>query len=294
MTLRAVDHLVLPTASLATARTRLQALGFTVAPEGLHPFGTKNVCVYLADDTFIEALATADEGLADNAISAGNVFVARDRVFRRNKGEEGFSAVVIATGNADADHSAFLAAGISAGARLDFSRPYVDANGASKTVSFRLAFAAPPGVADTYFFTCERIDAPTGGRGALAIHANGAKSLSRIVACARDPRALASFMALLAGKQPQVDGMNLTVPTANAAISILSPGQLTQEFGIGAALPDDDLALCGIVYTVDSLATAAAACEAGGVRYARVGDRLVIPHAPGQGAFFAFEETSSS
>src|SRR5690606_25434611 len=100
MTTRSIDHLVLPTADLEIARARLRALGFTVAPEGLHPFGTKNACVYFADDTFIEPLAIADDALADEAMAAGNVFVARDRAFRAARGEEGFSAVVLATEDA--------------------------------------------------------------------------------------------------------------------------------------------------------------------------------------------------
>ena len=50
---RALDHLVLPTTSLAVARDRLTTLGFTVAPDGVHPFGTVNCCIYLADGTFL-------------------------------------------------------------------------------------------------------------------------------------------------------------------------------------------------------------------------------------------------
>jgi hypothetical protein len=46
-----LDHLVLPTGSLEVARARLAALGFVVAPTGIHPFGTENCCVFLADGT---------------------------------------------------------------------------------------------------------------------------------------------------------------------------------------------------------------------------------------------------
>eukprot|EP01133_Synstelium_polycarpum_P029511 gene29511-36177_t len=41
---RPVDHLVLPVVELDTARQRLEALGFTVAPSAQHPFGTENAC----------------------------------------------------------------------------------------------------------------------------------------------------------------------------------------------------------------------------------------------------------
>ncbi|TIX38964.1 MAG: VOC family protein, partial [Mesorhizobium sp.] len=55
-----LDHLVLPTASLDVARARLTLLGFTVAPTGIHPFGTENCCVFLTDGTYLEPLAVAD------------------------------------------------------------------------------------------------------------------------------------------------------------------------------------------------------------------------------------------
>ncbi|RVA54992.1 VOC family protein, partial [Mesorhizobium sp. M7A.F.Ca.CA.001.08.1.1] len=55
-----LDHLVLPTQSLEVARARLAALGFVVAPTGIHPFGTENCCVFLADGTYLEPLSVGD------------------------------------------------------------------------------------------------------------------------------------------------------------------------------------------------------------------------------------------
>src|SRR4051812_14633197 len=135
-----LDHLVLPTASLAVARARLTSLGFIVAPTGIHPFGTENCCVFFADDTYLEPLAVGDEHAAASAIAGGNVFVARDRLYRAKLGDEGFSAVVLGTGNAGADHARFAEAGLSAGDMLSFSRAFTDASGKSDMASFKLAF----------------------------------------------------------------------------------------------------------------------------------------------------------
>lgn len=41
-----IDHLVLPVEDIGIAVKRLVSLGFTVAPEALHPFGTRNACVF--------------------------------------------------------------------------------------------------------------------------------------------------------------------------------------------------------------------------------------------------------
>src|SRR5689334_10923010 len=124
-----LDHLVLPTASLAAARARLTSLGFIVAPTGIHPFGTENCCVFFGDGTYLEPLAVGDEQAAARAIAGGNVFVARDRLYRASLGDEGFSAVVLGTGNADADHARYVSAGLSAGEVLTFSRAFTDTAG---------------------------------------------------------------------------------------------------------------------------------------------------------------------
>jgi len=54
------------------ARARLTSLGFVVAPTGIHPFGTENCCVFLADGTYLEPLAIGNEQAAIDATAAGN------------------------------------------------------------------------------------------------------------------------------------------------------------------------------------------------------------------------------
>ena len=56
-----LDHLVLPTVNIAMARERLGRLGFTVAPDARHPFGTENACVFFADKTYLEGLYHMDK-----------------------------------------------------------------------------------------------------------------------------------------------------------------------------------------------------------------------------------------
>ncbi len=84
---RALDHLVLPVIDLVTARQRLSRLGFTVAADARHPFGTENACVFFRDDTYLEPLAVGSREDCLAAVRAGNVFVARDQAFRFRRGE---------------------------------------------------------------------------------------------------------------------------------------------------------------------------------------------------------------
>ena len=279
MSARALDHLVLPVAGLGPVRARLSALGFTVAPEGVHPFGTVNACVYFADGTFIEPLAVGDAAAVEAAAAAGNSFVLGDRRFRAARGEEGLSAIVLATGDAEADHARFTRLGICGGPMVEFSRPSLDRDGKADIASFLLAFAAPEGGADAFFFACERRKVPMIDRRALERHANGATRIVAVEAEAADPRGFADFLAAMSGGAPGEDGGRVAVALANAAVRI-------------ARNPDARAPrLTGIVFGVRDPDAAAALFNAGAIGYQRRDGRLHVPASAGQGPGFVFEET---
>jgi hypothetical protein len=291
--LRPIDHLVLPTANLAAARARLPALGFTVAPDGVHPFGTENACVYFAGGTFLEPLAVRDGATADEAIAGGNVFVARDRMFRQANGDEGFSAVVFGTDDAAADHRDFVEAKISAGDVLDFSRPFIDASGKTAVASFKLAFAAEPDARDAFFFTCERLNAPDVDRVALQRHANGANRISAVVASSESPERHAGFLASLARSEAvsRVDSA-FDVDLSNGKLSVLPAASLAREFGVKGSAGGNGLQLAALLFTVDDLAATGMLLRSNSIEFSTIGGRLIVSQAPGQGAAFAFEENS--
>lgn len=276
---RALDHLVLPTASLDVARKRLSALGFTVAPDGIHPFGTANCCVYLADGTFLEPLALRDEAAASAAIADGNVFVARDRMFRAARGEEGLSAIVLASDDADADHAAFVGSGISGGDMLFFSRESRDAAGNAGTASFRLAFAVDPATEDAFLFSCQRVNVPSIDRSALQCHANGALAISTVIA-GGDSASLINLLARAVGES--VKGAN-GVPLSNATVRAAND---TDPFPV----KESGATLSAIVFAVENFDRTKEALAASGIDYTTDAARLVVPPAAGQGAIFIFEE----
>ncbi|RUM99882.1 VOC family protein [Pseudaminobacter arsenicus] len=287
---RSLDHLVLPTASLHTARDRLMQLGFTVAPAGRHPFGTENTCVYFADGTFIEPLATGDETQARLAADEGNVFVARDRQFRARNGDEGFSALVLATGDADGDHAGFVRAGISAGKRLDFSRPFTDASGNTDMASFRLAFAAGKNAPDSFFFTCQRVNAPKVGRSALQAHENGVRRIAGVIAVSEEPQASGEFLSAVAGTQtPVASGGQIELQLANATVQCVTPATFEQISG-QAAPQSTGLRLAAIIFGVQALAAIETVLRNNAVGHERIGRRVIVPAVAGQGTVFIFEE----
>jgi len=270
---RQLDHLVLPVADLAVARRRLGALGFVVAPDGRHPFGTANCCVYLADNSYLEPLAVVDPAETAAAIGAGNVFVVRDRVFRQMIGEEGASAIVVSTEDAPDDHRRFAAAGVATGEMLTFSRPFVDAAGKSDVATFRLAFAASADIADAFVFSCERMNAPKVDLSALTAHPNGASSVARIV-LAPGAAAYLGLVALASESghgEPKVGG---------AAVTLGDGGDC-----LGAAT------IAAIAFTVADLHIVENLLRRAAVDFRRREGQIVAPPAPGQGVAFIFEAT---
>lgn len=283
-----LDHLVLPTADLGSARARLAALGFTVAPRGVHPFGTENCCVYLADGTFLEPLAVADAGVVAKAVAAGNVFVGRDRAYRHRFGSEGFSAVVFGTEDAGADDRAYRDAGVSAGDMLSFSRPFVDSAGRSDTASFKLAFAAYDGPDDAFVFACERVNAPKVDRAALQAHPNGATAIAEVVAVSDDPAAQLRFLAT-AARAGAVTGSTVRLP--NAVLNVLNSSAFEDRFGVPGGRVTG-LRFAAVVFAVQNLERVERQLVAHHVQSGRRAGELAVPLAPGQGAIFAFREAA--
>lgn len=291
---RRLDHCVLPTAGLADARERLTALGFTVAPDAAHPFGTGNCCVFFGDGAYLEPLAVVDAAAARAAIDGGNVFVARDAAFRAAAGEEGFSAVVLGTTDAAADHARFAAGGISAGPPLAFSRPFIDAAGAEAVASFRLAFAVPAMGGDRFFFTCERVNAPKIDRAALERHANGVSGIARIVAVAAQPDDARAFLERFSGQElASGEAGDISLPLAGSSLSLMTSASFAALYGVepsGAAAPLD---FAAIVFRVPAFAALRSQLAANRVAFSEHGGRIVVPPATGQGALFIFEEFSA-
>lgn len=286
-----IDHCVLAVSDLNIARRRLSALGFTVAPEGQHPFGTSNACIYFQDGSFIEPLAIADAGKYNEAVRKGNVFVGHDWAIRFRRNDEGFSAVALTTENAAADQVRFRAAGISAGPALRFSRAAKDRTGKKDRASFRLAFAADLRSPDVLFFTCERVHVPSIDMTGLRQHANGVIGISAVIGAESEPAKFADFLSCLAGDgQISVFDGCIELPLGKSRISVLDRNRLRREFGVAAG-HGRGLRFCAIVFKTADMEQTRLALRAEGIRTRSYGNRIIIETAPGQATTFAFEET---
>lgn len=288
---RPLDHIVLATVDLTTVRDRLAKLGFTVAPDARHPFGTENACVFFADGTYLEPLGVASQGDCEKSAKAGNVFTARDQAFRFRHGPEGMEAIVFKTEDADSDDADFCEKGISAGKMLQFSRPMKLPDGSEREASFKLAFAADLRSPDFYAFTCQRINVPAADRSSLTAHANGVMGISEVVLSENNPSDFESYLQTVTRREPvEVSPAHLEFQSPNAKIDVLTTESLERFFGRKACAHGRGLRGRAIIFSVGSLDAVTQCLISNGIEHSKIENRIVVPQMPGQGVIFAFEE----
>lgn len=289
MNARPIDHLVLPVAGLTAARSRLTALGFTVAPDAFHPFGTANACVFFSDGTYLEPLALANRRHAGVAAKRGNVFTARDLAFRKTSNRQGFSALVVATRDAMADHARFKMRGVSAGDVLEFSRGMILADGSETQASFRLAFAGDDRAPEFFLFSCQRIN-PLPADRELERHANTVTGLSEIILSAPTPADFAPLVEQVLLTKAAPEAAPLQLAAANARIRILQDRELEAEFAVQPTPGAEGLRGRAVIFKTADLAVTEITLAANDVAFVRREGRVLVSAAPGQGVLFGFEE----
>ena len=288
---RPLDHLVLPVEDLDTARARHSALGFTVAADARHPFGTENACVFFADGTYLEPLAIASREECEEAARKGNVFVARDQAYRFRSGENGFSAMVVGSKDAKADHARFVELGMSGGQMLTFSRPMTFPDGSQQTASFELSFAGDLRSPDFFGFAVERINVPSADRSALTAHPNGVEGIAEIILSEPNPTDFQYFIQELAcNREVDANSFGMSVELDGATVTVFNRAGLETHLGIVDPSRERGLLGRAVVYRVRDLQALAALFLKNNVTARQVAGRLIVDPAPGQGVCYCFEE----
>ncbi len=290
MTARKIDHLVLPVGNLVTARERLSSLGFTVAPDGQHPFGTANACVFLEDGTYLEPIAVTDRRKAGAAAKRGSVFLDRDLAYRGRRGREGLSAIVVSSDDSAADHQHYLAAGISGGEPLEFGRPIRSPDGEEVEARFRLAFASMQAAPDFFAFACQRMVSFPQDMGDLLTHANAVTGMKEVVLTSDDPSVSSAFLEnVLRTTADDVDG-GLAFRAETGLVRVLKSEQVAHEFGPSAEPVVGGLTGKAVIFRTTDLAVTEIILAANDVAFIRRDGRVLVSPSPGQGVLFGFEE----
>ena len=289
-TTRRIDHSVLAVPSLEDTRAIFEGLGFVVAPDARHPFGTENACVFFADGSFIEPLAIGHRETCEEAAKAGNVFVARDQAHRFRIGTPSFSGVAFASLDADADAADLAAAGHGGVETLAFERRFKTPTGEDSFVGFRLAFARDRRAPDVSFFTCQPTHTHKPDRSALVAHPNGATGTARLVFGEPNPTDFQYYLQELTGdREAEADSFGMRLSAGASQIEVASPEALALRYGVERG-EGRGLSFEGIVLSVRDVANVRRYAEASGMRVEDKSGRLVVRI--GERAFVAFEETS--
>ena len=287
---RPLDHLILPTASIATAHSRLTALGFVVAAAARHPFGTENACVFFSDKSYLEPLGIASAEDCVASARAGNMFTARDQAFRFRRGDEGFSGLVFSSDNADGEHQQFVSDGLSGGPILQFSRTMKFPDGSEVLATFKLTFAADLRAPDFFFVTCQRINVVPSDRSALEAHPNGVKGIASVILFEPQPDDFRSFLEKTVGADANATDEGLELMTGTSNIVVLNATSFEDQFGKQLSCHSRGLRGRAAVFCVSDLDRTKSLFVTNGIDYSVRHNRLIVDKAPGQGAIFAFEE----
>lgn len=286
---RPIDHLVLATDGLVASRERMAALGFNVAPDAVHPFGTSNACVFFANRTYIEPLAIHDRQLVEAKAKEGLTFLRRSQAYRFRRGEGG-AMLAMSSSDAAADASRFSVAGLLAG-EFAFERPLSQESGAP-TIGVRLAFAVDERTPDFTAFACEHIGTDnlfwTPER---TTHPNGARGIVEVVATEPNPTDFQYLLEALCDERDlRATSLGIEADAGDGKVMFVTPQGFELLFGFGMPRHERGVRLQAITVAVDELASVRRRLAEGDTPFVETNERLVVPPAPGVGVFIAFVE----
>lgn len=271
---RGIDHLVLAVRDLDEARAFYGALGFTLTPRALHPWGTANHLVQL-NGCFLELLGIADAAKIPPHAPGEFSFGAHNRDFLAKR--EGMSMLVFQSHDARRDQAEFAAAGLATYAPFDFGREARLPDGGTARVAFSLAYVTDPRLPDSAFFTCQQHAPKHFWKRDYQLHANGARTIAEAIMAAPDPPALADLFARLQGRDSvrAADGA-LAVATARGRITVLTPRAFEARFGAAPPCPPTPHFAAYRIAGVDSEG-AVARLSAAGIAHRKAANAVQVP-----------------
>lgn len=260
-------------------------MGFTVAPDARHSFGTGNCCVFFKNRTYLEPITILDRNRADMAAAEGITFVKRLKRFTERQGE-GFAVVAMKSEDAEADAAAFAKAGAGGPPPFRFSRQAQLPDGSEREVGFALAFTDFPNAPDATFFVCQHLAEDVLYQPELVEHSNGAFGINTIVAVAEKPSDFCTMLTVAAGHtEPAMIEWGVEAKAGGQSFLILTPEGFRARYDLDPPNPRRGLLFAAFELTVSDLDRAARCAGSSAKRH---DDRIVVPAAPGLGAIVEF------
>ena len=279
---RNLDHLVLPVPDLDSAREQFSKLGFNVAPDARHKFGSENACIFFKDGTFLEPLAIGHRETVESAIVKGNTFLRRDFGFRFRQGDDGFSCVVVGDQDPRELRKSFKKAGYETGKLVTVRRP-----GVKVDIAFILDERAP----DFSLFACERPDGPPKFDAKLIKHNNTAKGITNVTLFEPVPSDFQYYLQTAIGqREVRSHSFGMEMKFNNANLNVLNEDGMSEYYGCKEIPQARGLRALAYDIEVKSLSAAKDILKENSIASEQIGHRLIVQPTEGQGAIIAFQE----
>ena len=276
-----LDHVVVTVPTLAVARARLTALGFTVQDDAHHPFGTGNCNVFFGNGTYFEPLAITDRDKEIAAHKDANRFVTRTDAYRFRHGHGPAMAAFTAT-SADAMHERFASEGLDAGPVIVFERQQTMADGSERTIGVRLAIAISERAPDLTLFACEHLSRDLLWQEERLQHANGAVGITRLFLVDENPADFQAYLQAVTGDRDMratSSGLELDVP--NALIAGMTPHGFGLMTGIDLPKEPRGLRMVAAEVTFADLDLFKERCHARGIAFSEQFGHVIVLADPG-------------
>jgi len=226
-----LDHPLIAVKNMASAREAYGSLGFTVSPQGMHPWGTAT-SLMLFHRQIIEIVAIGDCSLLDG-YPAGDFIFGR-HVERYLNECDGVALSALYTGDAQAVETELTARRISCSGTINFGRDVVRSDGQADRTKTTLKVFTNTKYPRLSVFACQQHRRDLLEFPHLMEHANGAHGIDAVtIACSEsDSTAVLQWLIGLHGGQFEVglDGEWL-VRTANGFWRVCVPEMLIRRFG---------------------------------------------------------------
>ncbi len=283
---RKFDHLVLCASDLEQAQRFYRAIGFTLAPRALHPFGTANSLVQLQGNS-LELLSVADPALIPKPEPGKFSFAVYNQAFLRK--HEGFSMLVLASSDAAADAAEFKKSGLQAYDVFDFGRQATLPDGSKARVDFSLAFVTEPSMPEAAFFTCQQHAPQHFWRPEFQRHANGATRLVEVVMSATRPRDYRSFFERLMKSPARISASDMAIGGDGEALTVLDHDALAARYPeIPRRGPGEAPRLEAFAIEVADLSAVQRLLNSAGIGFRATPNSLVLPPSTAFGTAIEF------
>jgi catechol 2,3-dioxygenase-like lactoylglutathione lyase family enzyme len=270
-----LDHVVINVRDRMDDAARIfTALGFTLTPRGHHTLGSMNHLMMFGTD-YLELLGFGSGGATRPELAPFPI---------------GLNGLVFKTLDADEVHAHAAGAGLPILPVQSFSRP-VDLAEGRRDARFRTTRLDPEKIAMGRVYFCEHLTPELVWRPEWQSHANGARTIARIVVATGEPRRAASLFAPLCGPDSDAEADGKCLIGAGAArVELMAPAAIAAEFGDAAADPSGRAEyIAAVALKVASLArTAELLHQVDGVRVEE--GRIVVPARAAFNATLAFTE----